>query len=502
MKATTRRVFLGQTLGAGFALAMPGIAFRSEGQPASGTANDVIQIGVIGLGGMNVVGGVGGRGRQLMGTLRKIKNARVVALCDVDQAILDHEAQLFRDRGEEVSTYRDIRSLLEDKNVHAVAIATPNHWHALATVWACQAGKDVYVEKPFSYNIWEGRQMVAAARKYQRIVQVGTQSRSSTVLPQAFEYLNGGALGRVRLAHALVYRPRQGIGTVNGPTPVPATVDFDLWCGPAPKTPLLRKQLHYEWHWFWETGNGELGNNGVHVIDLCRWGLGAKAPLRAMSFGGRFAMNDAAETPNTHVAYFEFERTPIICEVRNVRASEDAFSKGKFKGRSGGIVIECDGGYLAGDATKVAAYDKEDRQIREFRAEDRASDVEVAHFTNFFSAMRSRKPSELAAEALEGHHSTMCCHMGNTSYRLGAEAGEETIRERLKSNDALADAYERCREHLTANGVDLGNKPLVLGPWLTLNAETNEFTGNLAAKANALSRRAGREPFVVPEIKG
>ena len=171
-----------------------------------------------------------------------------------------------------------------------MVIALPNHWHALATVWACQAGKDVYVEKPFSYNLWEGQQMVAAARKYGRMVQVGTQNRSSTLLRQAFDYLRSGQLGAIRYAHALVYRARDGIGTVNAPTPVPDTVDYDLWCGPAPKTPLMRKQLHYEWHWFWATGNGEMGNNGIHVIDICRWALGQnQPPPRAMSIGGRFA---------------------------------------------------------------------------------------------------------------------------------------------------------------------------------------------------------------------
>ena len=203
---------------------------------------------------------------------------------------LDREVQAASRTGAKVAVYRDLRRVLDDKTIDAVVIALPNHWHALATVWACQAGKDVYVEKPFSHNIWEGRQMVAAARKYGRMVQVGTQNRSSTLFRRVFER---SARRRTR-SHPV--RPRAG---VPGPRrhrhgqrahAAAGTVDYDLWCGPAPKTPLMRKQLHYEWHWFWATGNGEMGNNGVHVIDVCRWALGQdQTPPRAMSIGGRFA---------------------------------------------------------------------------------------------------------------------------------------------------------------------------------------------------------------------
>jgi predicted dehydrogenase len=178
--------------------------------------------------------------------VREVPGARIVALCDVDQAHLDREAQPFKDRSEEVATYRDLRRVLDDKTIDAVVIALPNHWHALAAVWACQAGKDVYVEKPFSYNLWEGQQTVAAARKYGRMVQVGTQNRSSTLLRQVFDYLRSPT-GTIPMRTVLVYRPRDGIGTVNTATALPDTVDYDLWCGPAPKTPLMRKQLHYEW---------------------------------------------------------------------------------------------------------------------------------------------------------------------------------------------------------------------------------------------------------------
>jgi len=336
MKTITRRKFLNSSMTAGLAFGMPRIVLGAEGSSRSPGPNDTVRVAVIGLGATTAVGGVGGRGHQLIPRVREVPGAKIVALCDVDQVHLDREAQPFKDRSEEVATYRDLRRVLEDKTIDAVVIALPNHWHALATVWACQAGKDVYVEKPFSYNLWEGQQMVAAARKYGRMVQVGTQNRSSTLLRQAFDYLRSGPLGAIRYAHALVYRARDGIGTVNTPSPLPATVDYDLWCGPAPKIPLMRKQLHYEWHWFWATGNGEMGNNGIHVIDISRWALGQnQPPPRAMSIGGRFTFNDCGETANTHIALFDYQPAPLICEIRNVSVSKGKDAMGRFRNRNG-----------------------------------------------------------------------------------------------------------------------------------------------------------------------
>jgi predicted dehydrogenase len=381
-----------------------------------------------------------------------------------------------------------------------VAIATPNHWHALATVWACQAGKDVYVEKPFSYNIWEGRQMVAAARKYGRMVQVGTQRRSSTVLREAFQYLRSGQLGPIRCAHALIYRAREGIGRVSGPTPVPPTVDYDLWCGPAPKTPLARKQLHYDWHWLWSTGNGEIGNNGLHMIDVCRWALGQeRPPARAMSIGGRFVFHDDGETPNTQIALFDYRPAPLVCEIRNVRAAK-ATSLGKFRGADRGIVVACEGGYFAGDASGGAVLDNQGQKIKDFRAGGKPQEMEIAHVANFVAAVRSRKAGQLHAEAAVGHVSATCCHMANISHRLGKQAAPEAIRASIQASRELSDAFDRCREYLAANGVDLAAAQAVAGPWVTLDAEHERFVGALAEQANALCQREYRAPFVVPTI--
>jgi len=502
MKQTTRRNFLKRSVVGGLALALPRWGTASRKVYAAGP-NDEIRVAVVGLGGMYSGGGVGGRGRQLVGHLQKVPGVRIAALCDVDQAVLDHELQPFRARREPVAAYVDVRKLLDDKRIDAVAIATPNHWHALATIWACQAGKDVYVEKPFSYNIWEGRQMVAAARKYGRMVQGGTQSRSSEVLRQAFEYLRSGEIGPIRCAHAIVYRAREGIGKVAAPTPVPSTVDYDLWCGPAPKAPLRRGQLHYEWHWFWSTGNGEIGNTGAPYSDLCRWALGQdKPPLRAISIGGRFGFHDDGETPNTQIALLDYQPAPLICEVRALKAPQGPDTLGKFRDLAQGAVIDCEGGYFAGNSTGGAVFDRQGRKMKEFFGDrkPRASEPSPSHVANWVAAIRSRKAGDLRAEALDGHLSAACSHMANASYRIGRQTSPQVIQEMTRGSRELSDAFDRCREHLRSNGVDLGTEQAVAGPWVTLDPAEERFLGEMAGQANEVSRREYRAPFVVPEV--
>jgi hypothetical protein len=320
----------------------------------------------------------------------------------------------------------------------------------------------------------------------------------------AFDYLRSGQLGPIRFAHALVFRARAGIGKVSAPAPVPDTVNYNLWCGPAPKTPLMRRQLHYEWHWVWPTGNGEMGNNGVHMTDICRWALGQnQPPPRAMSIGGRFAFDDAGETPNTQVAIFDYRPAPILCEIRNVSKNADLKAPstlGKFRDSDRGVVIVCEGGHFAGDYTGGAVFDNEARKIKDFRDGRRADEIEVAHAANFIAAIRSRKGDTLAAEALEGHVSAACCHMANISHRLGKQSCPDAIRERIRSNGEMLDAFERCRENLRENGVDLGATPAVLGPWVTFDARQQRFVGGFADRANQFSRRKDRALFVVPRI--
>jgi len=499
MKRTTRRQFFQTSAAGGLAFGLPSLMAGGARLAHGAGPNSEIRVAVVGLGGIDIVGSVGGRGRQLITRFRAVPGVRVAALCEVDQSVLDHEVQQSKDRGESVAAHVDLRRVFDDKTIDAVAVAAPNHWHALATVWAAQADKDVYVEKPFSYNIWEGRQMVAAARHYGRIIQVGTQRRSSEALRLAIEYLRSGQLGPIRCARAILGRPREGLGRVSEPTPVPTTVQYDLWCGPAPKTPLMRRQLHYDWHWVWPTGNGEMGNNGAHFIDVCRWALGQdQAPPRAVSLGGRFAWHDDGQTPNTQIALFDYRPAPLICEIRNLRALPAPAAGVKTRR---GIVIDCEGGYFNGDMTGGAVFDTAGKKIKDIQGgQKKPQEVEIAHATNFFDAVRSRKAGSLNADAQVGHVSAACCHMANTSYRIGKLTQPEAIADACRGNPLLADAFDRCREHLKANDVDLAAEQAALGPWLTWDNAQERFVGAFADQANKLCRREYREPFVVPEV--
>jgi predicted dehydrogenase len=264
----------------------------------------------------------------------------------------------------------------------------------------------------------------------------------------------------------------------------------------------MRRQLHYEWHWFWATGNGEMGNNGVHVIDLCRWALGQnQAPPQAMSIGGRFDFNDCGETANTQIALFNYQPAPLICEVRNVRraGSGDA-GLGKFKGRTQGIIITCEGGYFAGDTSGGAMFDNQGKKMADLTGEGDPEKLVTSHFSKFLAAVRSRKSSDLAAEALEGHVSTSCCHLANISHRIGKQSPPEAIHAAIEANRELADAFDRCRQYLSENGVDLSATPATLGPWITFDPKQERFLNDFADQANALVRRDCREPYLVPQI--
>lgn len=445
-------------------------------------ANSDIRVAVV---------GIRSQGANHINWFRKIPGVRVVAICDADQSLLDREQKKCREHKEKVATYVDYRKLLEDKDIDAVITATPNHWHALVTVWACQAGKDVYVEKPVSHNLWEGRRMVEAARKYNRIVQSGMQRRSDSGLKEAIEYVNQGNLGPIKLVRGLVYVRRDNIGKVDGPQPVPEAVDYNLWCGPAPMAPLRRKSLHYDWHWTWPTGDGDFGNNGIHFIDICRWAIGRQElPPRVISLGGRFGYVDDGQTPNTQIVYHDYQPAPILFEVRGLPRAKGDSAMDHYLGLRIGVVIHCETGYVAGGW----AYDQDGKRIKQFRVTEGAG-----HHQNFINAVRSRRISDLNADVLEGHLSAALCHMGNISQRLGQEVSREEILAGFQGNPDLGEAFERCQEHLLVNGVDVKQTPRVIGPWLTLDPQTERFTGALADEANKLARGTYRAPFVVPE---
>ena len=489
MSKLSRRDFIKSSLataaGVGIATSVPATVWSQVVG-----ANDDIRVAVVGF---------RSQGKGHINRFRELEGVRVVALCDADKDILEREVKRFNDRNEKVDAYTDVRKLLDDKSIDAIVTATPNHWHSLVTVWACQAGKDVYVEKPVSHNIWEGRKMVEAARKYKRIVQTGTQKRSDEAVQEAFEYIQKGELGKIVVARGFCYKRRKSIGKVDGPQPIPESVDYDLWTGPAPLGPLMRKSLHYDWHWVWATGNGDIGNQGIHEMDMCRWALGQRglAP-RVMSIGGRFGYDDDAETANTQIAILDYEPVPLIFEVRGLAEKKDSSVMDNYRGIRIGIVIECEGGYFAGGGGGGWVYDNDGKKIKQF-----TGDGGGGHRANFIKAVRSRKVSDLNADIVEGHISSALCHMGNISHRLGQLSLPEEIQEAIKDEPQAAGAFERFREHLFTNWVDISKTRAVLGPWLQMDTRKERFVGDdrfgITRWANGLLKRDYREGFVVPE---
>jgi predicted dehydrogenase len=436
------------------------------------------------------------KGAQHIEVFHGLEGVRVAALCDADEQVLGREVKKFQERNEKVIACTDVRRLLDDKSIDAIVTATPNHWHALITVWACQAGKDVYVEKPISHDVWEGRKAVEAARKHGRIVQGGTQNRSDVGLREAVEYIQQGSLGRILWAHGLWFKMRPSIGRVKGPKPLPSHIDYNLWTGPAPLKPLMRERLHYDWHWFWDTGNGDMANLGVHQIDDCIWAIGQSGlPRRVISIGGRFGYVDDAETPNTQMAIFDCEPAPIIIEVRGLPRAKGVRAMDSYRGIRSGNIIQCENGYFAGGRGGGWAYDNDGKKIKQFKG-----DGGGGHQANFIQAMRSRKVSDLHADVLEGHFSAALCHIANISHRLGQKYPPEQVKEAVQDNQEALETFERFEKHLAANEVDLKETPFVLGPWLKIDSKTEKFVGDFPTRwANELLKRNYREPFVVPD---
>jgi predicted dehydrogenase len=484
MRNLNRRRFLKTTLLAGASVQLfPAgrAAFSANLRPRG--ANEDIRYAVIGF---------NDRGKTHLEEMRKVKGTRLVALCDVDSKVLAREMQKARALDEQVEGYLDIRKLLENKDIDAVTIATPNHWHSLASIWAIQAGKDVYVEKPVSHNVWEGRQLVKAARQYERIVQTGTQIRSSPGIREAISWLREGHLGKILRARGLCYKRRASIGKAGGPQPIPQSVDYDLWCGPSPKGPLLRKRLHYDWHWVWPTGNGDLGNQGIHQMDLARWVLGeTQLSPGVVSVGGRLGYEDDGTTPNTLITYHDYPAAPLIFEVRGLPASADTEKMNNYHGASIGVVAECEGGMMViPDYTSAKVLDKDGKEIKHFAGN-------ASHFANFIDAVRSRKAEDLHADILEGHLSSALCHTGNISYRVGLPYSPEEIRHVHWQNKDMTETVDRMEQHLAANNVDLRSSQSALGLILRMDPASERFIDHPAA--NAMLTDPYRAPFVVPE---
>ena len=501
MKPTSRRSFLERSAAA--SAAFVGANLCSSPWLRAAGANDDVRLAVVGVGSRVKIGGMG---RNEIRNFRQVPGVRIVALCDVDDANLRPEMENFQKRNEKVAAYADVRKLLESKDVDAVVVTTPNHWHALVTIWACQAGKDVYVQKPASHNIFEGRKMVEAARKYRRIVQSPNGSRAQNGYAEALAYVREGKLGKVLKVRHVHFSPRCSIGKVSGPQSIPSTLDYNLWSGPAPIVAPVRKNLHYDWHWQWPYGNGDLGNWGIHHLDGCRMFVGGGLPRHVISIGGRFGYEDDGQTPNTLIVYFDYEPAPVLSEFRalpkdksfqtNAVAGKDSWGPNAMDSYQGipiGKVIHCEHGDVVSTISSHAAFDASGKEIVKFQP----TTPNQNH--NFIQAVRSRRASDLVSEMLQGHLSAVLVHLGNISYRIGKTMPDGEIRQRIEGNKELSAAHQRFQAHLLANGVDLDKTPATLGAMLSFDPDTERFVGEFSQPANRLVSRQYRSPFVVPE---
>ncbi len=376
---------------------------------AQRSPNDTVRVAVIGC---------GGRGNSHMGAWTSQPNVELAALVDVDDSHSERFVGSLQKRNKPpVKTFRDIRKILDDKNIDAVSIATPNHWHTLQTIWACQAGKDVYVEKPCSHNVFESKQIVAAARKYNRMVQMGSQSRSSPALQEAVQKMRDGEFGEMYMARALCFKARNTIGK----TPVeavPPGVDYDMWTGPSPLHPFTKNRFHYNWHWFWDTGNGDMGNQGIHEVDIARWGMGVTHPTKVTAMGAKFMFDDDQETPNTITASLEFNaggKTKMLTfDTRHWYSNHEGGIGGERGGNTIGNTFYGSKGYLV-----IDNYNKYYSFMGKDGTPGPARNERDHHFENFIAGVRSRKRTDLNAEIEEGAMSCVLMHLANLSYRLG-----------------------------------------------------------------------------------
>jgi predicted dehydrogenase len=433
MREIDRRTFLELgTMSAAVTVAGGAIARTAPawGRPA-GSPNERIRIAVL---------GVRGRGRAHVDELSGIADVEVAAVCDPDTRVLGAAADIAeRRQGRRPKELQDFRGLLDDPSIHAFSIATPDHWHALATIWACQAGKDVYVEKPCSHNVREGRRMVDAARKYGRIVQHGTQSRSGATLLEALEFLRSKPLGAIRMAKVINHQLREDIGKRSETVP-PSEVDYDLWLGPSPRRRFHPNRFHYNWHWNWDYGTGDIGNDGVHALDYARWFLGVEDPIAISASGAKLHFDDDQETPDTQVVTYEFPGVFLLYEMR-------IWTPYQEHGMENGAVLYGEKGRLTISPQGWSVTWRDNSPGPSGPGRSRGPE----HFRNFIDCLRSRtRPN---AHILEGHLSSRLAHFGNIATRVGRR--------------------------------------------LVFDRETESFRGD--EDANRLLGREYRSPFVVPE---
>ena len=497
MARLTRRSFVKHSLAAGAGvLAAPKLGF-------SKSPNETLGVAVI---------GAGGRGSSHVAAYLADPRTEILYIVDADDKHGYAKCEIIEKKtGKRPQQVKDMREVFDDKSVDLISTATPNHWHALCGVWAMQAGKDAYVEKPVCKTIQEGSALVAAARKYGRMCQVGTQSRSSKAVNEAIAFMNAGGIGEVKFARGLCYKRRPSIGPL-GDYPIPGSCDFNLWSGPAPYTnpKVTRPRFHYDWHWQRLYGNGDLGNQGPHQTDIARWGLGVDThPNSVISYGGRLGYQaerkdpnyvDAGDTPNTIISLYDYGDKFLTFETRglSVNDSDDEELNRLFQSKKGnkiGVVFYGSDGYLVQKSySHCLVYDKDMKLVKEFKGGGN-------HFGNFLDSVVSRKREDLNGEVREGHLSAALAHLGNISYYVGEKnhVSPETLKSELskiKSLDNNVETVERTIKHLEKNGVDLKKYPISLGPYLKFDPQQEVFTNSEAA--NAYLGREYRAGFVCP----
>lgn len=483
-----RRDFLEQALGAAAAslAAAPPALLRAEepaGRPTG--PNEKLRVAVI---------GANGRGGSHVGGWLANPETELVAICDCDPGVAAKYEKPFSQLPRRPDFVQDIRRLLERKDIDVVSIASPNHWHALMTIWAMQAGKDVYVEKPCSHNVLEGRVLVDWARKLGRICQMGAQSRSMPGMRQAVEFVRSGKIGTVGLAHALCYKRRPSIGLVDTPAPLPPGLDFDLWAGPAPAEVPIRKKLHYDWHWDRRTGNGDLGNQNPHELDKARWGLGKQElPRRIVSLGGRLGYVDNGDVANSQVTIYQWDDCLLVSDVRGLEIKTPE-TYGLRAGPLGvaNIWWGTEGYVVAPNYASGVAFDYDGGELGKW-----SGGSDQNHYDNFVAAVKSRRREDLNLDIEDGHLSSALAHLGNVSWALG-QAVEPGTRPSLATDDERVQRTLATFEaHLAENGVDFAETTLTLGRSLTIDPVTERSDD---PEANRLFTREYRQGYELPRV--
>ena len=438
---TNRREFIKKSALGTAGITIGGMGFSTRSYGAIQGANDRITVAVIGIRGQG-----GGHINSWLG-MKDTKNVRLKTLCDVDEQYFAPKSKVVFDKtGENPKTEWDMRKVFDDKEINAVSFAVPNHWHALGTIWACQAGKHVYVEKPATHNIFEGRKMIEAARKYNVRVQTGTQNRSIPNVMQAIKFLHDGGIGDVYMASGLCYKPRDSFGIAPDGTP-PASLHYDMWQGPAAERPYNEKKVHYNWHWFWATGGGDTANQGPHQFDIARWGLNKNEhPVTIYSMGGIYGINPAEcaqETPNTQASIFKYKDGKILEFETRGRYTNTESSLGVDIGN----MFYGTDGYMEINGGRWKAFRK--RENKPFAGSDVETDKPAenaylaapggsSHYGNFIDAIRSGKNEDLHCDILEGFMSAALPALANISYRLKKELTFDGAKEKFV-NDPEAD---------------------------------------------------------------